>query len=104
MSILVAIVSIYAFTGLAYLIRKNFRVNICPICAGVSFTWMWMLLGIGLGVVSRSFIFPVGIMMGMSVLGIVKKINEKQYKFWQSPKIQNNQKVEELKEKMKNCC
>ena len=104
MSILIAIVSVYVLTGLTYLIRQKFAVNICPICAGVSLTWIWMLLGITLGALPSSFIFPAGILIAMSFLGIANKLEKKQYKFWRSPEILKNQSNEELKEKMKNCC
>ena len=103
MTILIAILSVYAFTGLAYLVRKNFTVDICPICVGVSLTWIWMLFGIAFLIIPNSFIPVVGILIAMSVLGIANKLEKRQYKFWQSPKIPNK-KVEELKDKLENCC
>ncbi|MDP2789143.1 MAG: hypothetical protein Q8O46_03800 [bacterium] len=104
MIILIAIVSVYAFTGLTYLVRRKFSVNICPICVGVSITWIWMLFGMTLRVIPDSFMFPAGILVGMSILGIANKLGKKQYKFWRSPETGDNSKIEELNEKMKNCC
>lgn len=104
MAILIAILSIYLFTGLVYLARKNFSINICPICVGVSATWMWMLLGIIFKVIPNSFIFPTGILIALSILGIVNKLKNKQYKFWEPPRTPNTPRVGELEEKMKDCC
>jgi len=104
MAILITILSIYIFIGLAYLTRKIFSVDICPICVGVSLTWVWMLLGIMFELVSNSFVLPIVILMMFSVLGIANKLKNKQYKIWQAPKTSNTSRVEELKDKMKDCC
>jgi hypothetical protein len=104
MIILITILSIYVFIGLAYLARKIFSVNICPICIGVSLTWIWMLLGIIFEFISSSFVLPMVILMGFSILGIANKLKNKQYKIWQAPKTSNTSRVEELKDKMKDCC
>jgi len=104
MAILITILSIYTFIGLAYLARQKFSVDICPICIGVSLTWIWMLLGIIFEFISSSFALPMVILMAFSVLGIVNKLKNKQYKVWQAPKTFNTSRVEELKDKMKDCC
>ncbi|MFN7085251.1 MAG: hypothetical protein ACK4N4_01335 [Burkholderiales bacterium] len=64
---LVTIVSIFAITGLAWLAAKILPFSICPICVGISGTWLWMLAGRFAG-----FDFDVSmlaILLGASVVG-----------------------------------
>ncbi len=42
-SFLLPIASMLALTLLAWLARKMTRLPVCPICLGVSGTWLWML-------------------------------------------------------------
>lgn len=47
------------------------KIKICPICAGVSSTWLILTAGILLGVLSATnYLLPITIMMGGSVVGI----------------------------------
>lgn len=108
MIILITILSIYIFIGLAYFIRRVFSINICSTCVGVSATWIWMLIGIILNIIPDSFILPMEVLIVLSVLGISNKLYNKQYKFWQMPEYSSHSPgsnhAEELKEKLKNCC
>ncbi len=44
MTITIAIVSILVIAGLVLAANKVLKIKVCPICAGVSGTWIWMLL------------------------------------------------------------
>ncbi|MBI2506900.1 MAG: hypothetical protein HYY99_00380 [Candidatus Colwellbacteria bacterium] len=72
MSLLIAISSILLLTGLTQLVNQALKPRrICPICAGVSATWIWITLGIYLGWLSASdWILLAAIGMGGSVVGI----------------------------------
>lgn len=104
MIILITILSIYVFIGLAYLVRNKLSLNICSICAGVSLTWAWMLLGIILKIIPNTFTLPMVVLMGFSILGIANKLKNKQYKFWQSPKTYKFNRIEKSKDRLKDCC
>ncbi|MEK7190231.1 MAG: hypothetical protein AAB661_00500, partial [Patescibacteria group bacterium] len=74
--------------------------QICPICAGVSLTWLWMLFGMGLGFLSvEKYQMVIAILMGGSVIGIVNKLEEKWKIF---SKSRNTNKA--LQNKLKDCC
>ena|SRR3989338_3890342 len=97
------VASILLFTLLAFLVRKYSPVKICPICAGVSLTWIWMLLGMGYGFLPvEQYELITAILMGGSVIGITKAIQEK-IRPWAtgSPRSAG---AGELKDKLDNCC
>lgn len=77
MEILTALISILAITGAVWLFNKISPFKVCPICAGVSGTWIWMLafmvLGYGYGLVSP---LVVALLMGGSVVGIAYKADK----------------------------
>ncbi len=76
MNLFIAIISIFGFVFAAIVLNKIVKRNlICPICAGVSSTWGWMLAGSALGYSSDSVI--IGILMGGSVVGIAYQIDKK---------------------------
>jgi hypothetical protein len=66
--ILITIISILAITGLAWLARKLLPFAICPICIGVSVTWLWMLAARLAGF--EFDISMLAILVGGSVAGI----------------------------------
>lgn len=76
MFIAIAAISILAITGLTWLfnrilplrLRSGQAFKICPICAGVSGTWLWMLAAKFLGY-EIDLIIPA-MLMGGSVVGI----------------------------------
>jgi len=43
-AIVPSLVSIWLLAGLAWVARRTLRVAVCPICAGVAGTWLWMLV------------------------------------------------------------
>jgi len=72
MSVALAVVSIFALAGLAWLAGRALRFTLCPICSGVAATWLWMLG-------ARFAGFPVDSMMlavllGASVVGIADQL------------------------------
>ncbi len=86
---LIVIGSILAMTVLAAVIRRIFKINICPICAGVSLTWAWLLFGIYSNLLlTTHYLLLTSILMGGSVVGIayqlVKKIRPEKIMLWKA--------------------
>lgn len=86
MTLFIVIGSIFAIAGIAWLANKilplRFRsgraFRICPICAGVAGTWLWMLGGMFIGVLPASnFQLLTSILMGGSVVGIAYQIEKR---------------------------
>ncbi len=78
MAIIVALVSIFALTGFAYLARRFTPLKVCPICAGVSLTWAWMLTATLTGQLPiTNYQLPIAILMGGSVAGIAYQLEKK---------------------------
>ncbi|MBI4119274.1 MAG: hypothetical protein HY456_00315 [Parcubacteria group bacterium] len=75
MFIVIATISILAITGLVRLLNRILPFKICPICAGVAGTWLWMLTAKFLGYE----IDPVipAMLMGGSVVGIAYQIEKR---------------------------
>lgn len=73
--VLTTIASILAIAALAWAASRMLRVPLCPICAGVAGTWLWM-------VVARHFGFAVDISMlptllGGSVVGVAYQLERR---------------------------
>ena len=75
MFIVITTISILAITGFMWLINRILPFNICPICAGVSGTWLWMLVGKFLGYEIDMIILAM--LMGGSVVGIAYQIEKR---------------------------
>ena len=110
MIILITIISILFFSLTAFVLRKYLNLKICPLCAGVSLSWLWMLLGIWFGLLPiEKYQLMTAMLMGGSIIGIVNKLEEKKvFLKLRSGKKQNtpeeNKKVGELKDRLDNCC
>ncbi len=79
-------ISILAITGLLWLLNRIQAFKICPICAGVSGTWLWMLAAKFLGF-QIDLIIPA-MLMGGSVVGIAYQLEKKlpaASSGWQTP-------------------
>lgn len=78
MELIIAIVSILTITGLIWLANRVLPFQICPICAGVSGTWLWMYAGmiINPSLISN-FQLPISILMGGTVVGIAYQIEKR---------------------------
>jgi len=75
MFIVITTISIVAITGLVWGAKKILPFPVCPICAGVSGTWLWML---GLKFLG----YPVDItiltmLLGGSVVGIAYQVEKR---------------------------
>ena len=105
---IIAILSIILITVIAWAFDKKLPIRICPVCAGVSLTWLWLLLGMGYGLLSiEKYQLITAILMGGSVVGITDKLSEK-YKIikMQRSRTENkeNTKAEEFKNQLDECC
>lgn len=75
MIIAIVIISIFAIFGITMLANKILPFRVCPICAGVAGTWLWMFGGMFIGVLPASnFQLPTAILMGGSIAGIAYQI------------------------------
>lgn len=78
MDIAIATISIMAIAGAALVYNRMSPFRVCPICAGVSGTWLWMLAAKFLGYTIDIVI--LAILMGGSVVGIAYQM-EKHFAF-----------------------
>lgn len=67
-----AIASMFALTLLAWLVGKISRFSVCPVCVGVSGTWLWMLVA-RLGGFEVDAVM-LAILLGASVVGVAQWI------------------------------
>lgn len=71
--IIIAVLSIFLITGIGWFAKKALLVEkICPICIGVSGTWLWMLIAKLLGF-EIDLLIPA-ILIGGSVVGIAYQL------------------------------
>lgn len=98
----IAITSILILTLLVWLFNKKLPVKVCSICAGVTLTWAWMLLGMWLGLLSvPRYEFITAILMGASIGGIVTELKKL---FLKRKKRTENTKAEAIERRLDNCC
>jgi len=72
---IIAILSILILTGIVFILNKKLPVQICPICAGVSLTWLWMFFGMFLGkLLVADYQVPAAILAGGTVVGLMSKL------------------------------
>jgi hypothetical protein len=71
-AIVVALASIWAITLIAWAAARTWGSRVCPICAGVAGTWLWMLAARQLGSGVDTSLLPV--LMGGSVVGIAHRL------------------------------
>lgn len=72
---LIAVISIAIITTLIWLINHFLRLRVCPICAGVSLTWIGMFFGKALGY--EIGVAILGMLIGGSVVGIAYQLEKK---------------------------
>lgn len=75
MQILIPTISIIVLTGIVWIANRIFSIRVCPICAGISGTWIWMLATFFLGYEINLFI--LGTLMGGSVVGITYQLEKR---------------------------
>ncbi len=74
---IIAILSILIITLAVWLTKKRLMLGICPICAGVFLTWLWMLGGIILGQLPiTDYQLPTALLMGGTVVGLISKFEQ----------------------------
>src|SRR3989338_6263239 len=72
-----AILSILIITLVVWLVNKKLPVQICPVCAGVFLTWLWMFIGMSLGkLLIANYQLPVSVLMGGTVVGLMSKLEQ----------------------------
>lgn len=78
MEILIAITSILVVTALFWVLNKLLPFKVCPICAGVAGTWLWMLVGMLSGYLSTiNYQLITAVLMGGSVVGIANLLEKR---------------------------
>lgn len=75
MTILISLVSIWFIALCTWAINRVLALGVCPICAGVSGTWIWLMAAFLLG-------YPVdllapALLMGGSVVGMAYSLEKK---------------------------
>lgn len=69
---LIVLLSLFSITLMIWLINKVSPFAVCPICVGVSGTWLWMLAGRFLGYPADNAV--LALLMGGSVVGIAYQL------------------------------
>ena len=96
---IIALISILIITLIVYFVKSKLQLKVCSICAGVSFTWFWLLFGMYFGFLSVSrYEIITAILMGASIGGIVMELKKMFLKF--RSKTENK----EIKKQLDNCC
>lgn len=75
MFLTIAAISILVITGTIWLFNRISPFRVCPICAGVSGTWLWMLAAYFSGYKIDSVI--LAILMGGTVVGLAYQIEKR---------------------------
>lgn len=80
MAIFTTIGLVVLFASVALLVKRVWLSSLCPICLGVSLTWLTLTALILSGVLLAShFLLPVSILIGGTVVGIIYQ-GEKKFK------------------------
>ena len=78
MTITITVISILAIAALVWLVNRVMSLNVCPICAGVSLTWAWILAGLYTGwLEAESWKLVAAIAMGGSVVGTANQLEKR---------------------------
>lgn len=72
---IIATISILGITALAWLANRVRAFRVCPICAGVAGTWLWMLAARLLGYQIDPLVLAM--LMGASVVGIAYQVEKR---------------------------
>lgn len=71
-----ALVSLFALTIAASFAARVLRVSVCPVCAGVAGTWLWMLAAREAGILAADPAI-VAALLGGSAVGITQSIHSR---------------------------
>ncbi len=81
MAIIITTASILVITGLVWLLNKALPFKVCPICAGVSLTWVLLTAGVLTGkLLITNYYLLITMLMGGTVVGIAFQ-GEKRFKW-----------------------
>ncbi len=77
--IIITTISIFIISGGVWTARKIWpEFKVCPVCAGVSGTWIWILIGIWIGLLDvGSWGLVVAMLAGGSVVGIAYQLEKR---------------------------
>ena len=75
MTILIPIASILCLTALGWAARKATAWSICPICAGVAGTWLWLLAARELGIDVDASV--LALLVGATVAGAAYQLEKR---------------------------
>lgn len=75
MTILIPILSILCLTALGWAARKTMASRVCPICAGVAGTWLWLLAARELGVDVDATV--LALLLGATVAGAAYQLEKR---------------------------
>ncbi len=73
--VVTTIASILAIAGLAWAAGRVLRLPLCPICAGVTGTWSWMLIARHFGIAVDASMLAT--LLGGSVVGIAYQLERR---------------------------
>ncbi|MDO8600984.1 MAG: hypothetical protein Q7R73_05295 [bacterium] len=77
MEIIIATISILGITAFVWTANRILPFYICPICAGVSGTWIWIVIGMFFGLLDAgSWSLVAALAMGGSVVGIAYQMEK----------------------------
>ena len=77
MQILIVLLSIYIITSIVWAVRWGMKLNICPICAGISLTWIGIVGALYFGLLPiEPWRLVAGILAGGSVVGFAYQIEK----------------------------
>ncbi len=92
-AIILSALILWMVTLFSWYLRRRFSWKICPVCIGVSGTWLLLSLGIIFGSFSSEFKLPVAMLMGGTVVGIAMQGGkiwpwaQKSIFYWELPVI-----------------
>lgn len=99
---IIPLLSILVLTIIVWFVNKKLSIQICPVCAGVSLTWLWMISGMWLGLLSvLKYEFLTAILMGASIGGIVTELKKI---FLKLRNEKQDIKIEKIKKQLDDCC
>ena len=82
-AILVTVALVALSASIFLLVKKAWLSSICPICLGVSLTWLALTVLMLLGYASNDYFLPTALLMGGTVVGVVYQ-GEKKFKVMRS--------------------
>ncbi len=73
--LIITIISILAISGVAWLASRILPIQVCPVCAGVFLTWVWLVVAHTIGY-QVNLVIPA-LLMGGTVVGVAHQLEKK---------------------------